>query len=84
MYPEDSRMDGDQEMYVFSAQADEGQIVGLRLYGNTLQVGCVPYTPTCACRLNSTREAGVQFLAKPTKALEQGPNLQLLQVCSRL
>ena len=48
MYPEDSRMDGDQEMYVFSAQAEEGQIVGLRLYGNTLQVGCVPYIPTCA------------------------------------
>ena len=51
MYPEDSRMDGDQEMYVFSAQADKGQIVGLRLYGNTLQVGCPPafvssFTPT--------------------------------------
>ena len=35
-------------------------------------------------RLNSTRETGVQFLVKPTKALEQGPNLQLLQVCSSL
>ena len=48
VYPEDSRMEGEQEMYVFSAQADEGQIVGLRLYGNTLQVRRVPYIPTCA------------------------------------
>ena len=35
-------------------------------------------------RLNLTRETGVQHLDKPTKALEQGPNLQLLQVCSSL
>ena len=28
--------------------------------------------------LNLMQEAGVQLLAKPTKAFEQGPNLQLL------
>lgn len=47
MYPEDSVVEGNQEMYVFSAQADSGQIVGLRLSGNTLQV-CLS---VCLCEV---------------------------------
>lgn len=40
VYPTDSQLEGTQDMFVFSAQSATGNIVGLRLSGDSVQVLC--------------------------------------------